>query len=283
MSVSTWDALGGAAGGGRQRQRRRNPTVHADPASAPDSAVVPANVKPQALAAHPAKGRQIGGLGLAVTTVVALHISAIALWQNVPVTPLPEARKQTQVELVKPPEPVKPKEPEKIEPPKPLPQKLAPPPKPVARPVVQPAPAPVPQRAEAAPVSTPAPAVADPTPAAVTIPAPPAPAPAPVVAAPVPETVTQAVGYAGYLHNPAPVYPANAQRMGLEGKVILRVRVLASGKAASVEVQASSGRKMLDEAAIAAVNGWLFSPSRRGQTPIDGWATVPIEFKLERS
>jgi protein TonB len=95
--------------------------------------------------------------------------------------------------------------------------------------------------------------------------------------------VTQPIGYAGYLHNPPPAYPANAQRMGMEGKVILRVKVLASGKPASVEIQTSSGKKMLDEAAVAAVQGWMFTPSHRGQTPIDGWATVPIEFKLERS
>ncbi|RJG05502.1 energy transducer TonB [Noviherbaspirillum cavernae] len=69
--------------------------------------------------------------------------------------------------------------------------------------------------------------------------------------------------------------------MGIEGKVILRV--LASGKHAQVELQTSSGRKMLDEAAIAAVHGWLFAPAKRGQPPIEGWATVPVEFKLERS
>lgn len=92
--------------------------------------------------------------------------------------------------------------------------------------------------------------------------------------------MTEATGYAGYLQNPAPGYPAAAQRQGWEGKVVLKVRVLANGSASSVEVVKSSGRKLLDEAAISAVKGWVFSPSKRGSTPIDGWATVPIEFKL---
>ena len=119
---------------------------------------------------------------------------------------------------------------------------------------------------------------------AMTIPAPPAPEPVrEAVREPIPEAVTPATGYAGYLHNPPPAYPANAQRMGLEGKVLLRVRVLANGKPAAIEIQTSSGRKILDDAAIAAVQGWQFAPARRGQTAVDGWATVPVEFKLERS
>ena len=39
--------------------------------------------------------------------------------------------------------------------------------------------------------------------------------------------------------------------------------------------------KLLDEEAKATVRTWRFSPSKRGSTPIDGWATVPIEFKLD--
>jgi len=64
--------------------------------------------------------------------------------------------------------------------------------------------------------------------------------------------------------------------------VLLRVRVLSNGTASSVEVQSSSGSKALDDAAVATVKKWLFSPSKRGDAPIDGWATVPIEFKLDQ-
>ena len=93
------------------------------------------------------------------------------------------------------------------------------------------------------------------------------------------EPITEAIGYAGYLKNPPPEFPAFAQRQGWEGKVILRVRVLASGAPSEIQIKKSSGRKILDEAAQDAVRGWMFAPSKKGDTPIDGWATVPIEFK----
>jgi protein TonB len=79
---------------------------------------------------------------------------------------------------------------------------------------------------------------------------------------------------------PAPDYPALAQDRGMQGRVILKVHVLASGKADNVTVDKSTGFKILDDAAIKAVLQWTFDPARRGQTPIDGWVTVPLNFKL---
>ncbi|SHH08365.1 energy transducer TonB [Massilia sp. CF038] len=105
----------------------------------------------------------------------------------------------------------------------------------------------------------------------------PAPKPAP---APVAEPVTEPKGYAGYLRNPAPDYPLAAQKRGLEGKVVLKVHVLASGQPDSVNVATSSGHQILDEAAIKAVQQWAFAPARRGQTPIEGWVQVPLNFKI---
>jgi protein TonB len=93
--------------------------------------------------------------------------------------------------------------------------------------------------------------------------------------------VTAAFGRAGYLNNPPPEYPPAALRQGWQGTVTLRVRVLRTGQVESIEVQKSSGRKLLDDEAARTVRGWLFAPSKRGDTPIDGWATVPIEFKAE--
>jgi protein TonB len=56
--------------------------------------------------------------------------------------------------------------------------------------------------------------------------------------------------------------------------------VLASGKADNVTVDKSTGFKILDDAAIKAVLQWTFDPARRGRTPVDGWVTVPLNFKL---
>jgi len=129
-------------------------------------------------------------------------------------------------------------------------------PKPVAKPAGQaPVPAPVPQ-----PVAAPAPAP----------PAPPAPAP-----------ITPASANAGYLHNPAPEYPPLAMRRNWEGTVLLRVHVLASGKPGEIQIQKSSGREQLDDAALAAVKRWSFVPAKQGNDPTDGWVSVPIDFKLK--
>ncbi|QLF92682.1 energy transducer TonB [Pseudomonas sp. ABC1] len=163
-----------------------------------------------------------------------------------------------------PPEPV-------IEPPPPPPpvvEELAvkpPPKKPVPKPVPKPAPKPVPK-----PEPTPAP----PAPPAPT-PAPPAP-PAPPALAP----VTPPSANAGYLKNPAPEYPSLAQRRGWEGTVLLRVHVLANGRPSDIQVQQSSGRSVLDDAAVRAVKRWSFVPAKRGDVAQDGWVTVPLDFRL---
>ncbi|MDD0841599.1 energy transducer TonB [Pseudomonas sp. Gutcm_11s] len=142
------------------------------------------------------------------------------------------------------------KPPPKPEPPKPKPQ--PPKPKPAPKPVEPP---PQPPKAE-----TPPP------------PAAPVAAPAPV------ETPPSA--NAAYLKNPAPEYPSLAQRRGWEGTVLLRVRVLASGKPAEIQVQKSSGREALDEAAVRAVKRWSFVPAKRGDVAQEGWVTVPLDFRL---
>jgi protein TonB len=106
---------------------------------------------------------------------------------------------------------------------------------------------------------------------------------APIVTAPPapPAPITAPIGRAGYLNNPPPSYPAVAQRQGWQGTVILHVHVLANGKPDIVEVQKSSGRKVLDDEAVRTVkNLWSYTPAKRGDTPVDGWTTTPIEFQI---
>lgn len=107
-------------------------------------------------------------------------------------------------------------------------------------------------------------------------------APHPVAAPPAHEPVTPARFDAAYLRNPAPPYPSAARRMNEEGKVVLSVRVSPQGSAEQVEVKTSSGSIRLDEAAINTVRNWKFVPAKRGDTPIESWALVPIAFKLEQ-
>lgn len=220
--------------------------------------------------AAPAPRRKAGSLAL-VGAIACLHLAAIHSLntgqRSIPAAPKPVA---VTIALAAPRvQPPPPPPPEKI--------KAAPPRKSAAIPVrAAPARAPSPvvsndlPLAAATPESVPAaPAVAAPGPAV-------APAPAPVAE----EKVTEPRGYAGYLRNPAPDYPPAAQRRGLEGQVVLKVHVLASGQPDSVTVARSSGHAILDDAAIKAVVQWAFAPARRGQAAIDGWVQVPLTFKI---
>jgi len=229
----------------------------------------------------PLADREVSGrdIVLVSTLVVLLHLGLALLYahrdRSVSLVHTPEV----EIELIRP----QAEPPKEIEPPRPLP----PPPRPVRQQLPPPLPSqPAPLRtapAEAAPAAdvmtvqenTSAPRSSGPV-VAVTDPSPAPPPPK------VEEPVTEASANAAYLKNPPPEYPMFAQRQGWEGTVLLRVHVLSSGKPEHVEIKQSSGRKTLDEAALTAVRNWTFVPSRRGSTPVDGWATVPIEFKLAK-
>lgn len=114
----------------------------------------------------------------------------------------------------------------------------------------------------------------------------------PVVAEPTPEPtppppvikeepLVEAKGGVGHLNNPSPEYPDFAADQGLEGTVVLRVKVLPNGKPGEVKVKKSSGHGILDDAAVAAAKRWAFTPAKRGNTPVEGWAIFPVEFKLQ--
>jgi protein TonB len=83
-----------------------------------------------------------------------------------------------------------------------------------------------------------------------------------------------------YLRNPAPVYPASARRRHEEGLVILTVTVTTEGHAAGVTIKKSSGFKLLDEAALEAVENWEFEPARMGPVALESEVEVPIRFEL---
>ncbi|NWD66535.1 energy transducer TonB [Pseudomonas gingeri] len=174
--------------------------------------------------------------------------------------------------VVEPPPPSPPPPlPQVVEPPPPVVDELAvkpPPPKPVPKSKPKPVPKPEPKPAPKPVEQPPAP------------PKPAAPAPAAPPAAPSPAPVIPASASAGYLKNPAPEYPQLAQRRGWEGTVLLRVQVLASGKPGEIQIQKTSGRQQLDDAALAAVKRWSFVPAKQGDVAQVGWVSVPIDFKI---
>jgi protein TonB len=194
-------------------------------------------------------------IALVALALIGAHITAAWYAQrNSPQVAAKPQKNTLAIELVRPPKPPK------VEPPPPPPKKT--PPK-----------APPPIQAESL-VASEAPVAAPVATVAALVPAEPAPPPAP-------EPVKPAFGGIGYKNNPPPDYPSQAARQGWQGTVLLRVRVLHDGVVESIEVLKSSGRKVLDDAAIATVQRWVFAPSTRGATAVDGFATVPIEFKLD--
>lgn len=104
---------------------------------------------------------------------------------------------------------------------------------------------------------------------------------APEIKSPTTESaITAPVFDAAYLQNPQPPYPLSARRRGIEGKVLLRAEIRPDGISSRVEVKKSSGWEILDQAALQAVQGWRFSPARRGNEAITAWVEIPINFRL---
>jgi periplasmic protein TonB len=92
----------------------------------------------------------------------------------------------------------------------------------------------------------------------------------------------EVVQFASPASSPGPAYPAISRRLGEEGRVMLRVRVLASGDAGEVQLQKSSGFDRLDAAAVAAAKKFKFNPARtRSGRSVDSWAAVPIQYTLK--
>ena len=223
---------------------------------------------------------------LAVLASLCLHVgvvSALILY------PAAEVRIEIPpvIQLVKlappppPPEPIA--KPVEIEPPPP-----PPPPKPVSRPkpkptpVARPKPKPLPKPAPE-PVAKPQPPEPKPRPeppVEVAI----APPPQPVKQPPAPRSpVYEPVNVqAAYLSNPRPDYPRIALRRGWQGVVVLQIDLDKNGAPQRVEIADSSGHRVLDKAAQAAVRRWRFNPATRdGKAVAARGVRVPIQFQLD--
>ncbi|MDR3581442.1 MAG: TonB family protein [Oryzomonas sp.] len=159
-------------------------------------------------------------------------------------------------------------------------------------------PSPIKQKVEATPPPYPAPAVAvspqakEPTffhsaPSSVAVAAVPVASRAPAASRSATEGATDTGTVIGpsygaaYLRNPAPPYPITAKRLKLQGTAIVRVLVSPEGQPKNVELEKTSGVRLLDDAAVEAVKHWSFVPARRGNNRIAASVNVPIRFHLE--
>ena len=84
--------------------------------------------------------------------------------------------------------------------------------------------------------------------------------------------------------NPVPPYPADALARGVEGLVLLRVRIGADGSVEEAAVYQSSGTPSLDESALSTVrNLWRFQPATRCGVAVAYEAIQPIRFTIRAS
>lgn len=152
----------------------------------------------------------------------------------------------------------------------------SPSPEPVSEP--GPRPRPVPERSpRPESVRTESPPQSQPAPRRVAI------EPATASAAPIParDHASRTVLLISPVYAPEPRYPVLARRMGLEGRVLLRVEVTAEGLARSVEVMAGSGHDILDKAALDAVREWRFQVRGLRDGAKMEALEVPIRFALK--
>jgi protein TonB len=86
-----------------------------------------------------------------------------------------------------------------------------------------------------------------------------------------------------YLQAPAPAYPRDALREGIQGTVMLQVLVDIDGRPLDVQIQHSSGNRLLDNAARRQVlERWMFRPAMKDGHAVQAIGLVPIAFNLDR-
>ena len=81
------------------------------------------------------------------------------------------------------------------------------------------------------------------------------------------------------LHSVPPVYPEDAKRARVQGTVVLECTISPEGRVTAVRVV--RGIPLLDEAAIAAVKQWVYTPTMLDGKAVPVILTVTLNFKLE--
>jgi len=80
------------------------------------------------------------------------------------------------------------------------------------------------------------------------------------------------------LKNVQPVYPDIAKQARVQGVVVLECTISPQGKVVDVKVLRSL--PLLDEAAVAAVKQWVYTPTLLNGVPVPVIMTVTVNFKL---
>jgi len=85
-----------------------------------------------------------------------------------------------------------------------------------------------------------------------------------------------------FLDRVMPIYPMIARRLGLEGKVVLKLTIDEKGMLREIEVVEKAGYGFT-EAAVEAVKKSTFLPAKKDGKPIASKALLPVTFQLKRN
>jgi protein TonB len=185
-------------------------------------------------------------------------------------SPQPEPEPEPEPEPPLPPEPSEPPETAEENPtmPEPHPEPEIEPDKPpevVEKPKPKPAPAPPP------PKPRPKPAAAPKT----------APAPVSKLSRSTASTVAARLARARYA--PQPRYPSDLRRAGVEGSLIVLLRISEKGRVLGASVWRSSGHRAFDQAALEALRKWRFDPARNASGhQVPSTLKAPVQYRLKR-
>lgn len=97
--------------------------------------------------------------------------------------------------------------------------------------------------------------------------------PAPVLVDPSPDP-----RFAGAFQPP---YPPAMQRMGREGKVVVRVLIGSDGRVKSANIVASDDEAFSSVTLRQALSRWRFRPATRDGAPVEGWKTLTVRFEMK--
>ncbi|MEO0094424.1 MAG: energy transducer TonB [candidate division WOR-3 bacterium] len=80
---------------------------------------------------------------------------------------------------------------------------------------------------------------------------------------------------------PPPEWPELAKRAGIEGSVQVQFLLDVDGSVIDVRVLKSSGNQLLDEAAVASVWKYKFTPAKQRDKLVRVWVSRKIDFKFK--
>jgi len=77
-----------------------------------------------------------------------------------------------------------------------------------------------------------------------------------------------------------PIYPYSARRRGIDGEVVVRFLVDASGRVNKLSIVRAVPKGVFEQAVEQSVNRWRFKPGYYQGRPVSTWVVLPIRFKL---